>query len=93
MHGRLQWIQEGKKSSKFFLNLLEKKVLVDKVIGDCRSDGSLEENPTKIRAMFSNHSQNISYPYPLKDNVVAARKSCYGVVPNKVSIVNHDILD
>ena len=43
--------------------------------------------------MFSNHSQNISYPYPLKDTVVVARKACYGVVPNKVSIVNHDILD
>ena len=43
--------------------------------------------------MFSDHSENIFSPYPLKDNMVASGKASYGVLPNKVLVVGHDRLD
>ena len=53
------WIKEGDEGSKFFFNFLKKKVVVEKKIGLCRAHGSLEENPTNICSMFSDHFQNI----------------------------------
>lgn len=48
VHAHFQWIQEGNEGSKFFFDFLNKKVVVDKVLGLHRVDGSMEEDPTKI---------------------------------------------
>jgi hypothetical protein len=45
---RLQWIQKGIEGSKFFLDLLKRKVVFDKVLGLCIEDGTLEEKPLEI---------------------------------------------
>lgn len=65
------------------------------MLGLCKSDGFLHEDPQKIRSMFSAHSQNnfFFFLYPLKDTVVASIKDFYGVLPNKVSVVEHDRLE
>jgi len=41
-------IQEGDDGLKFFFNFLKKNVVLDRILGLCRDDGSLEENPTDI---------------------------------------------
>lgn len=65
VRARLQWIQEGDEGSKFFFSFLKKKVVADRVLGLCRVDGSLEEDPTKIQGMFGDHFQNMFFSLPL----------------------------
>jgi hypothetical protein len=49
----------GRWGSKFFFDFLKKKVVVDRVLGLARLDGSLEEDLVEIRGMFGIHFQNI----------------------------------
>ena len=68
-------------------------MIAHRVLGLHRGDGSLEEDLANIQGMFSDHFQNIFCPYLLTDTMVTPIYSCYKVVPNKVSVVDHDRLD
>ena len=63
------------------------------MLGLHQNDGLLQEDPSKISEIFSDHFQNIFSPYPLTDIVVATRNACYKVVSNKVFVVDNDRLD
>jgi len=93
VRARLQWIQEGDEVSKLFFDFQKKKVIADRVLGLCRSDGSLEEDLIEIRGLFGDHFHNIFSPYRFSDSIVAARNACYKVVPHKVFVVDRDRLD
>ena len=67
-------------------------MVADKVVGLCRVDGTLQENPTKIEGMFSAHFQNIFSAYSLSKLVLTARDDYCGVA-HKVSLSNRDKLD
>jgi hypothetical protein len=93
VRAQLQWIQEGDEGCKFFFDFLKKKVVADRVLGLCRDDGTLEENPTGIRGMFSGHFQNIFSSFHLFELDVRTRDACYRVVPCKASIGDRDRLE
>ena len=57
---KLQWINEGYEGSELFSDFIKKKVVSNIVLGLCREDGSLEEDPSMILGMFNDHFQNMS---------------------------------
>jgi len=64
-----------------------------RILGLCKEDGTLEENPIKMRGMFSDQVQNIFSTYHMSKSVVATtRDACYRVVPQKDSIRDRDRL-
>lgn len=66
---------------------------MDRVIGLCRVDGSLDENPTNIQGMLSDHFQKIFSANPMTNTIFDARNYCLKMVPHNISICNQDRLD
>jgi hypothetical protein len=48
-------------------------VISNKVLGLCKDDDSLEEDPVKIQGMFGDHFPTIFSSYPLIEMVVSTR--------------------
>jgi hypothetical protein len=59
----LQWIKEGYEGSKFYFEFLKRKLVADRVLSLHTIEGSLVEDPTKVKDMFGFHFQNIISPY------------------------------
>ena len=59
MRSCLQLIKEGDEGYKFFFNFINKKEVVNLIIGHYQDDGSLKDNSIDIQGMFRDHFQNI----------------------------------
>lgn len=64
--------------------------MANKFNGLRREYGTLEENPTEIQGMFSDHFKNIFFDYHLPKLVVVSRDACFKVVSCKVLFGDRD---